>query len=342
MRRLACLLFIFTVGIATVFPIAKIEASTFTDLESVPWAEDEINFLYDEGIINGYDEYRFGPLDYITRGQAAMMLVKALYPNEQARKIDYFPDVAQDKYYSNAVNVAYEKNIITGYLDQTFRPESDITRAGAAAMIDRAFQIDRGDRDTHFIDKLGWAEENILDLATNGIITGYPDGTFKQNKTISRAEFAVILARAINPSFIEKIEVTPPQDWDISSFEMEVVELTNKERIKQGLNPLIMDKELSRVARMKSQDMIDNEYFDHNSPRYGSPFEMMLREGIRFSMAAENIAAGYSTPESVVQGWMNSPGHRANILKSELTHIGVGFAEGGSYRYYWTQMFMTK
>ncbi|GAB6446835.1 CAP domain-containing protein [Bacillus luti] len=125
----------------------------------------------------------------------------------------------------------------------------------------------------------------------------------------------------------------------LSEFEQRVVELTNAERTKQGLPALQIDTELSKVARIKSEDMQKNNYFDHNSPTYGSPFDMMKKFGISYKSAGENIAQGQRTPEEVVQAWMNSAGHRANILNSGFTHIGVGYVENGNY---WTQQFITK
>ncbi|MDM8363900.1 MULTISPECIES: CAP domain-containing protein [Bacillus cereus group] len=125
----------------------------------------------------------------------------------------------------------------------------------------------------------------------------------------------------------------------LSEFEQRVVELTNAERAKQGLSALKIDTELSKVARIKSEDMQKNNYFDHNSPTYGSPFDMMKKFGISYTSAGENIAQGQRTPEEVVQAWMNSAGHRANILNNGFTHIGVGYVESGNY---WTQQFITK
>ncbi|MED0994337.1 CAP domain-containing protein [Bacillus mobilis] len=125
----------------------------------------------------------------------------------------------------------------------------------------------------------------------------------------------------------------------LSEFEQRVVELTNAERTKQGLPALQIDTELSKVARIKSEDMQKNNYFDHNSPTYGSPFDMMKKFGISYKSAGENIAQGQRTPEEVVQAWMNSAGHRANILNNGFTHIGVGYVESGNY---WTQQFITK
>ncbi|MEG1637233.1 MAG: CAP domain-containing protein, partial [Cellulosilyticaceae bacterium] len=123
-----------------------------------------------------------------------------------------------------------------------------------------------------------------------------------------------------------------------TQYENEVLTLVNKERQKAGLKPLQMDERVRTVAREKSRDMSVNNYFDHTSPTYGSPFDMLKKSGINYSSAAENIAAGYQTPNAVVDGWMNSPGHRKNILDGNLTHIGVGYYSTGNY---WTQMFIT-
>ncbi|MBT2716530.1 CAP domain-containing protein [Bacillus sp. ISL-57] len=131
----------------------------------------------------------------------------------------------------------------------------------------------------------------------------------------------------------------PETSSQLSAFEQEVVKLTNAEREKQGLAALKIDTELSKVARIKSQDMKDNNYFDHNSPTYGSPFDMMKQFGISYKTAGENIAQGQQTPEEVVQAWMNSQGHRENIMNSSFTHIGVGYVESGNY---WTQQFIGK
>ncbi len=129
----------------------------------------------------------------------------------------------------------------------------------------------------------------------------------------------------------------PSLDSSVSAYEQEVVRLVNEIRKENGLSALTHDWELSRVARYKSQDMRDLAYFSHTSPTYGSPFDMMKSFGISYRTAGENIAKGYKTPAAVVDGWMNSSGHRANILNSSFTHIGVGYVASGNY---WTQMFV--
>ncbi len=131
----------------------------------------------------------------------------------------------------------------------------------------------------------------------------------------------------------------PKTDATVLSYEEEVVRLVNAERAKNGLKPLTHDWELSRVARYKSQDMKDNGYFSHTSPVYGSPFQMMKKFGISYRTAGENIARGQATPQAVVNAWMNSAGHRANILNASFTHIGIGYVASGRY---WTQMFVGK
>jgi uncharacterized YkwD family protein len=133
---------------------------------------------------------------------------------------------------------------------------------------------------------------------------------------------------------------TPTPGYTLSQFEKKVVELVNIERTKAGLKPLATALLLSKGARAKSQDMIDKSYFSHTSPTYGSPFNMMKTFGISYQSAGENIAVGYSTPESVVKGWMNSPGHKANIMSANYGKIGIGYAyTTKGYHHYWTQWF---
>lgn len=142
-----------------------------------------------------------------------------------------------------------------------------------------------------------------------------------------------------NPSLIYPGQVVniPVADAEAQSYEQQVVTLVNQKRAQNGLKPLTANWQLSRVARYKSQDMHDKNYFSHTSPTYGSPFDMIKSFGISYRTAGENIAMGYKTPQAVVDGWMNSPGHRANILNASFTQIGVGYVASGNY---WTQMFI--
>lgn len=144
-----------------------------------------------------------------------------------------------------------------------------------------------------------------------------------------------------NPSLIypgQKINI--PSIDDVKALEQKVIDLVNQQRAYNGLPALKANWEVSRVARYKSQDMIDKRYFAHQSPTYGSPFNMMENFGIRFSAAGENIAYGQRTPQEVMNSWMNSPGHRSNILNRTYNQIGVGVAKSSNGTFYWTQMFI--
>ncbi len=142
-----------------------------------------------------------------------------------------------------------------------------------------------------------------------------------------------------NPDLIYPGDVLtiPAVPSSVSAYESEVVRLVNAERTKQGLAPLTHNWQLSRVARYKSEDMRAKSYFSHTSPTYGSPFQMLRSFDITYRTAGENIAKGQRTPAAVVSGWMASSGHRANILNSSFTEIGVGYVADGNY---WTQMFI--
>lgn len=142
-----------------------------------------------------------------------------------------------------------------------------------------------------------------------------------------------------NPDLIYPGQVLniPQISQSVLSYESEVIRLVNEVRRENGLKALTANWELSRVARYKSQDMLNKGYFSHTSPTYGTPFQMIKAFGLSFRTAGENIARGYPTPQAVVNGWMNSSGHRANILNASYTQIGVGYVAQGNY---WTQMFI--
>lgn len=144
-----------------------------------------------------------------------------------------------------------------------------------------------------------------------------------------------------NPNLIYPGQVLniPTTNSTVQDYEKEVIRLVNEIRVQNGLKALSHNWELSRVARYKSQDMKDNRYFSHTSPVYGSPFQMIKSFGITYRSAGENIAKGQATPKAVVEAWMNSSGHRANILNASFTQIGVGYVANG---HYWTQMFIGK
>lgn len=121
-------------------------------------------------------------------------------------------------------------------------------------------------------------------------------------------------------------------------YDKELLELVNKERAKKSLSPLTLNKSLNKLATLKANDMAQNKYFDHNSKKLGTPFQMMKKEKIKYRTAGENIARGQKNPEEVMVSWMNSKGHRANILNPKFQEMGIGLDEYGFYN--WSQLFI--
>lgn len=177
--------------------------------------------------------------------------------------------------------------------------------------------------------------------ATHTVIKGDSMWKIAVKYQVGLSELKAANPNIKNPSLIYPgdVIVIPGKDAEATEYEREVIRLVNEHRRKNGLKELSEDWQLSRVARYKSQDMRDKKYFSHTSPTYGSPFQMIKSFGISYKTAGENIAKGYKTPKAVVDGWMNSSGHRANILNSSFTHIGVGYVADGNY---WTQMFISR
>ena len=174
---------------------------------------------------------------------------------------------------------------------------------------------------------------------THTVVSGDTMWKLAVKYEVGTSEIITANPQVANPDLIypgDRLNI-PQLDRSVLSYEAEVVRLVNAIRRENGLGELTVNWELSRVARYKSQDMVDKRYFSHTSPTYRSPFQMMKAFGLSYRYAGENIAYGYASPQAVVNGWMNSDGHRKNILNANFTQIGVGYVSQG---HYWTQMFI--
>lgn len=174
------------------------------------------------------------------------------------------------------------------------------------------------------------------------VATAVPVATARPVATaapVATAKPAVTPAPTAAPVATAKPVATPaPAVADsASSYIQQVVALVNKERAAAGLAPVSALDSLNKVAAAKATDMRTNNYFSHTSPTYGSPFDMMSAFGITYQALGENIAMGQKTPQEVMTAWMNSPGHKANILSTNFNYIGVGFDNN-----YWVQEFIGK
>jgi len=147
-------------------------------------------------------------------------------------------------------------------------------------------------------------------------------------------------AKKVQPSMAPSAVSTAPPSG-VTSEEQTLLNLVNKARASAGVGPLSFDMDLMKVARLKAKDMVDKNYFSHNSPTYGSPFDMMRQFNVEFKYAGENIA-GNQTVEGAFDAWMKSPGHKANILKGEFNFTGIGIVSSPTYGKILVQQFIGK
>ncbi|SFK18032.1 S-layer homology domain-containing protein [Halobacillus dabanensis] len=278
--------FVFAITLVLSFSNYYVSAENFPDLDTTPWAKEEIIFLNEQGIINGLPDGKFGPKVNVTRAQVAVMLVRDLYPNESPRAEPPFNDLSETAYYYDDLVVAYEKGIMQGD-GENMRPTDYISRAEVAVMVDRAYEIKRNEEVYGFSDanNISWATESILDLNSLHIINGLPDGTFKPFKNITRAEFAKVLAATIEPSFRKD---TTPELLSNSQIAAKVDQLQDKvfhtmyddlmehaiypsdnrdyNRIEGDLNPYITDDFNTVVERAYYNACVecDSLYFAKN------------------------------------------------------------------------------
>lgn len=183
---------------------------------------------------------------------------------------------------------------------------------------------------------------NIPNASTYTVISGDTMWQIAAKHELGLNELLKYNSQISNSALIfpgQKINI-PSGSNDIKTLESEVIRLVNAERAKAGRTALVENYEVNKAAKIKSEDFINNNYFSHNSPIYGTPFDMLRSFGIAFTAAAENIASGQKTAAEVMNTWMNSSGHRANILNSTYNQIGVGVARDNNGNLFWTQMFI--
>jgi uncharacterized YkwD family protein len=205
-------------------------------------------------------------------------------------------------YYSNEMDGKYGKGLLSGVKQFQAKKGIPIT----------------GNMDNHTLQALLWA---YAELKTKS----------SPPSKASPLPLSPSPLATSTPLAIDKVQLT--------AAEKLMIELVNQERSKQGLATLSVDLQLTAIARLKSEDLIVNEYFAHESVKYGSPFDMLKKFGVRYQIAGENLACNQTT-ELAHAALMKSPGHRENILKPSYTSIGIGIIEGGPCGTMYTQLFL--
>ncbi|MFD0674425.1 glycoside hydrolase family 3 N-terminal domain-containing protein [Cohnella sp. GCM10027633] len=202
----------------------------FTDLKYSQWAADSIAYMADRGTVSGYGNGLFGPSHAITRAQAVAFLVRELYPQTKAGTKPNFKDVTPAHPFYDVISVASEKGLARGFTDGAFHPDEPISRAETAAFLNRAYELTNGTQAAPLSD-IGdsWAADPIRTMSSNGLVGGYSDGTYRPERSVTRAEFAVFLSRVIR---FERNAAIEAQDWDkLMSY------MTVNEQVGQMLMP---------------------------------------------------------------------------------------------------------
>lgn len=302
----------------------------FSDLSGDDWSWPYIAELTETGAIRGYSDGTFRPDTTITREHSLLILERTLDVTD-AETDHRFSDVTPDMDGYSAIHTMAALGVIE--TDELFHPHRPLTRAEMAKLLVGTYDLEGSSINSYSDTDGHWGEAYIRILTANGITEGFPDGSFRPDASVTREQMAAFIVRALSPGHKEYME--------------EIIEgilfYTNEARRSEGLSPLERHEELEAVAMVKAQDLYEND-FDHVSPVYGDPFEMMTNAGIAYSYAGENIAAGMRSAEDAVEAWMNSEGHRENILEPAFTHLGVGYYEvetSGRTETYFVQMFVT-
>lgn len=207
-------------------------AEKFTDLQHAQWAEDSIQYLSNRGTVAGYGNGRFNPDGAVTRAQAIAFMVRELYPQglPAAGSGAAYTDVPPSHPFYREIAAAASRGLAGGFPDGTFRPEAPVTRAETAAFLARAYALKAGNQAMPLSDaETSWAAEPIRLMSSNGLIGGYADGTYRPNRSVTRAEFTVFMTRIIR---FERETAIQAKDWDkLLSY------MTLNEQVGQMLMP---------------------------------------------------------------------------------------------------------
>ena len=332
------------------------QAATFTDVPTSHWAYEAINDIATRALINGYTDGTYRPNQPVTRAQASKIVALAINAEPSATFRPRFQDISPAHAAYDHIRALTERGMFTN--EDKFQPNKPLKRAEMSKMFALGYKIIIDDNDKISFSDV--AKQNhyhgyITALAELGITTTPAGGEFKPNDNVSRAQIAAFLHRTMAfdaarekgtivydkeaRMYIDKATTTVTGTTDNA---LKTITLVNQQRTKLIGTALIHDKELSKVAQAKAQDMAKNNYFNHVSPAYGSTSQLLEAFNYKWTAYGENIAKGQLTPEEVVQDWMDSPTHRANIVNQKFTHIGTGYATDTDGTTYWVHEFSRK
>lgn len=376
--RITSFLLAIAVLIAIALPAMAV-SSGFTDVPSTHWAYSYIEEMAEKGIMEGVGNNRFNPTGKISVAEFAAMLVRAFYPGvlSETQTSAQIMDNA-NMWYGPYITAAHMTSLLvmtSAYMeflnnDHMYRNTTltgSMTRYDMARMI---YQLIYTKNSMYELDlptdsEQAAAQKKIQDWSSvpqnyqtpvavcyaMGFLNGNEKGQFAGSNSMTRAEAATVMSRllayGIQPdTYIDK-PTTPTPDptpapsagADLQTYRNEVLRLVNEERAKVGAAPLTLNEKLCEAAQLRANEI--TTLFSHTRPDGSECFTALKGTGLTYRTAGENIAAGQSTPASVMNAWMNSSGHKANILNNSFSSIGIGFVKTDTgYGYYWVQMFI--
>ena len=346
----------FTKKVSVVFISAllllPITASAYTDVREKDWYYKPVVEATQNGYIQGYQNNTFKPHRNITRSQIAKMFGRVIGMSDRMVYDVPFRDVSKSHSAHDEITLLTQNGVFVEA--DYFNPSKPMTRAQYSKVLVKTLSLPyKEGLENPFSDSTDahWWNGYVSYLYHAGIIKGKTPSTFDPNAPVTRAQAASMLMKAIefrkNPQ-LKNIVFDPYTDayrsivFSHEQMMRDTVTLVNRERTKQGLPTVTGDFTLHQLATIKSIDLSERKYWDHKSPTYGHPWDMASGFGYRYVAFGENIAHGYKSAEDVVAAWMNSEGHRKNILNKTYTHIGVGIVQNELNEFYYVHMFSKK
>jgi len=318
----------------------------------VSWANPYIQKVVERKIMPLDQNGRFNTFDGVTRSEAVQAIIQARAIPLDAKQ----PLLAKDVQKNHPQYAAFQKLVELGVLENAayLKPDAYVTRAQIAKMIALAFQIEVDNQNTASfpdVKRTYWAKDYIESLTDIGIFQGKLDGRFGPYESLRKGQLAKIIVEAqafeeqlkryeIAYNVLGKEYIMTPVEHEQSV--QAVYRLINEYRAKHQLPALTLEPHLRQMAVIKAYDMLENKYFSHRSPYYGHTWDLVTLYDYSFSALGENLAQQYKTPQQVVEAWIASPSHQANILTANYTHTGIALAKGNNGKYYWVQLFSRK
>ena len=324
----------------------------FTDLKSTHWAASTIYDFVNYGYMKGYEDGTFKPNQATTRGEAVVIIARTMGIDLTTEYEPKFLDVPENHPYYQAISKLTEVGVISD--DNYFYPNAPLKRSEITKMIALAYNVEVDNQNNASFKDVSsnfWAKDYIESLADADIVKGITATTFEPNQNVTRAQIALLAKRGMAfKGRVEKLEIVYDylqRDYistvnQYKQWETKILMLVNDIRVKNNVEKLELDPELTQIAIIKAKDMVKCNYFEHYSPLYGDPWDLATLFDYEYTTFGENIARNFTTPEETVNAWMNSTNHRANILKSSFTYMGVGIEKASNGKYYIAQHFSGK